>query len=192
MSHRPDPLSLVRSNRVHEVFGASSYSFALAVAARQGGHVLWVRQHWKTEALYPYGAASFIPPERLLMAQCDSQVQALSVTEDTLRDGAISTVLVDLDQALTLTAGRRLQLAANAGQTVGICLISEGMGSNAAETRWQCYPLFDTANAASDSTLQSWELKKNKSGTLGVWNVRWDQNRTGAAPRLTLVPPVTK
>jgi protein ImuA len=43
------------------------------------------------------------------------------------------------------------------------------MGSNAAETRWHCAPLFDP----DDSTLQRWKLIKNKSGTLKAWDVRW-------------------
>ena len=76
---------------------------------------------------------------------------------------------MELNAPLDLTAGRRLQLAAKTGRSLGIALIPEGMGSNAAETRWQCAPVFDP----QDSTLQRWELIKNKSGTLGVWNVRW-------------------
>ena len=78
-----------------------------------------------------------------------------------------------------------MQLAAQAGHTTGLCLIPEGMGSNAAETRWHCSPVFDPTGGAADSTLQCWELIKNKSGTLGAWHVRWD----AAARRLYVVSP---
>ena len=80
-------------------------------------------------------------------------------------------VVTQLTKPVDLTAGRRLQLAAEAGKTLGVFLIPEGMGSNATETRWRCLPYFD----AQDSTLHRWQLIKNKSGTLGGWVVRWDE-----------------
>jgi protein ImuA len=58
------------------------------------------------------------------------------------------------------------------------------MGSNAAETRWRCIPLFDP----EDSTLQSWELIKNKSGTIGAWTILWDAQ----AHRVIVVSEVGK
>jgi protein ImuA len=93
-------------------------------------------------------------------------------------------VVFQLKDSLSLTAGRRLQLAAKAGKSTGLALISEGQGSNAAETRWRCAPVFD----AEDSTLQSWELIKNKSGTLSVWHVRWN----ATSRRLHVVPAPSK
>ncbi|HPD92803.1 MAG TPA: hypothetical protein PLG62_10090, partial [Pararhodobacter sp.] len=88
---------------------------------------------------------------------------------------------------LDLREGRRLQLAARAGGTTGLCLIPEGMGSNAAETRWRAAALFD-ATGAVDSTLMRWEIIKNKEGTLRAWNVRWTPETGG----LHVVPPVAE
>lgn len=109
-------------------------------------------------------------PGKLLLASARDQTGVLAVAEEALRSAAVSLVVMELDKPLGLTAGRRLQLAAEAGKTTGLCIIPEGSGSNAAETRWHCTPVFDP----DDSTLQRWQLTKNKSGTLGDWDVRWD------------------
>lgn len=98
------------------------------------------------------------------------QTETLAVTEEALRDGSVPLVVLGITRRLNLREGRRLQLAAKAGNTTGLCLIPEGMGSNAAETRWHCTPVFD----AGDSTLMRWKIIKNKSGTLGSWHVRWN------------------
>ncbi|WP_240804368.1 ImuA family protein [Qingshengfaniella alkalisoli] len=142
--------------------------------------LLWVCPRWRTEQINPLGFDVY-DPSRLLIAHTKDQTETLAVAEEALRDGAISMVVIDITAPLNLTAGRRLQLAAKAGDTVGLCLIPDGMGSNAAETRWHCVPVFD----ARDSTLQRWELIKNKSGTLGAWYVRWDAKTR----RINVVPP---
>lgn len=175
----------LRSSRVHEVCGPGSVAFA-ALAARKLPPVLWVREAWLPEALNPLGLAPFLDPAGLLIAQAKNQADSLAVAEEALKDGAVAFVVVEITRPLDLREGRRLQLAAKAGQTTGLCLIPEGMGSNAAETRWRCAPVFDAA--ASDSTLMRWELIKNKSGTPGLWHVRWDS----ASHRLDVVSPVAE
>ena len=74
-----------------------------------------------------------------------------------------------------LTAGRRFQLAAEAGRTTGLMLIQTDAGSNATESRWACEP---QASPEADSTLQHWLLKKNKRGTPGDWVVNWNAATT--------------
>ena len=118
------------------------------------------------------------------MARTKGQTDALAVAEEALKDGAVALVVVEVTRPLDLREGRRLQLAARAGGTTGLCLIPDGMGSNAAETRWHAAPVFDPRK--EDSTLMRWEIIKNKSGTLGAWNVRWDQQ----THRLHVVSPV--
>ena len=168
------------SGRVHEVSGPGAVAFVLRGARQAGADLLWVRESWQTDMLHPLGFAGF-DPARLVMAMTGDQKDTLAVAEEALRDGSVAMVALEITAPLGLTAGRRLQLAARAGGTTGLCLIPEGMGSNAAETRWHCAPLFDPG----DSTLQCWRLIKNKSGTLGSWHVRWDAE-TG---RVAVVPP---
>lgn len=177
----------LRKARVHEVCGSAAVGFAAIAASFALGKVLWIRQAWRAEALNPAGLASLLDPAQVLLAQAKDQSEALAVMEEALRDGSVACVVIELDQPLSLTAGRRLQLAAKEGQATGLCLISEGMGSNAAETRWRCDPVFDPAG--EDSTLMRWSLIKNKSGTLCEWYVRWDPHKARPADRLAVVSP---
>ncbi|MEZ5714231.1 MAG: hypothetical protein R3D85_03055 [Paracoccaceae bacterium] len=178
---RPAGIDLpLRNARVHEACGPGAVSFA-AVAAAQSAAVLWLREAWRNEIVNPVGLSAFFDPSKLLLAQTRDQSETLAVAEEALRDGALPLVVLDITRPLDLREGRRLQLAAKAGQATGLCLIPDGMGSNAAETRWQCTPVF----AADDSTLMRWEIIKNKSGTLGAWHVRWNAE----ARRLDVVSP---
>lgn len=174
---------VLRRARVHEVFGPSVTGFAAIAAAAMHGHWLWICETRHTDLPQPPGLIPILDPARLLIARTPDQTDSLAVAEEALKDGAVPFVVIGLSRPLDLREGRRLQLAAQAGGTTGLCIIPEGMGSNAAETRWRATPLFDPTT--EDSTLMRWEITKNKSGTCGVWDVRWDQ-QTG---RLHVVSP---
>ncbi|WP_424943827.1 ImuA family protein [Aliiroseovarius crassostreae] len=162
--------------------------FAFTLMAQQQGNVIWVRETWDTQQINPTGFADFLDPSRLTICATKDQSQTLAVAEEALRSGAVSLVVMQLNKPIGLTEGRRLQLAARDGKSTGLAIIPEGMGSNAAETRWRCTPVFDPGKTAPDSTLQQWELIKNKSGTLGNWYVRWDK----ASRRIAVVSPARK
>lgn len=160
----------LRKGRTHEAFGPGASGFAFALGGVLGGTVLWIADSSRTEGINPAGFSLYLDPQRLLLARAGDQAEILAVAEEALRSGAVALVVMELGAPLGLTEGRRLQLAAEAGKSTGLCLLPEGMGSNAAETRWHCEPVFD----ATDSTLQRWRSIKNKAGTLAVWDVRWD------------------
>ncbi|MDF2141491.1 hypothetical protein [Paenirhodobacter sp. CAU 1674] len=183
MSPAPLPSFPLRRARVHEVCGPGAMAFAAIAAAQEGTGPLWIRESWLTEALNPLGLLPFLDPSRLLVARTASQTDSLAIAEEALRDGVLPLVVIEITRPLNLREGRRLQLAAKEGGATGLCLVPEGMGSNAAETRWRAASVFDPAGA--DSTLMRWDLIKNKSGTLGAWNVRWE----AAARRLDVVSP---
>lgn len=174
----------LRAARVHEAGGPAATTFAVIAAAQTPGIVLWVCESRLPEALHPHGLATFLDPARLLLARTAGQTDSLAVTEEALKDGAVSLVVIEITRPLDLREGRRLQLAAQAGGATGLCLIPEGMGSNAAETRWHAAPVLD--RQICDSTLMRWEITKNKSGTLGAWNVRWNEQTR----RVHVVSPV--
>ncbi|MBU2868684.1 ImuA family protein [Pacificibacter marinus] len=162
------------ASRTHEVCGPSAMTFAVALGARLGGKVLWVREAWRSEQINPVGIAPYLDPQHLLLAQAQNHLDVLASAEEALRSGSVALVVMEVTQPVGLTEGRRLQLAAQSGKTMGLCVLPEGMGSNAAQTRWHCAPIFDAANAAEDSTLQRWKIIKNKSGTNKAWSVRWN------------------
>ncbi|QGX97168.1 hypothetical protein EI983_02280 [Roseovarius faecimaris] len=184
---RPDPhITLLpgaplRLARCHEAEGPGATGFALALAAMLDGPLLWIAQSWTPEQLNPVGISRYIDPARLLLVTPKDQDDALAVAEDALRAGAVRLVIVEVTKPLSLLAGRRLQLAAEAGRTTALCLIPEGAGSNAADTRWHCAPVFDPA----DSTHARWEIIKNKKGTLAAFTVHWDEQTR----RISLVSP---
>nr|WP_089274084.1 hypothetical protein [Puniceibacterium sediminis] len=175
MQTRRLPHISLRIGRVHEVCGPSSRGFAAILSAP--GAVFWIRETWLADTLHPLGLTSFRDPTLILTAVTQDQTDSLAVAEEALSDGASNAgalpyVVIEITRPLNLREGRRLQLAAKAGGTTGLCVIPEGMGSNAAETRWRASPVFDAQR--EDSTLMRWENIKNKSGTIGAWDVRWD------------------
>lgn len=185
MQHTEVPFFPPATSRTHEVCGPGAYVFAFALAARLASRVIWVREAWDNTQINPAGFANFVGPSALTVCNAGNQSETLAVAEEALRSGAVSLVVMPVNKPLGLTEGRRLQLAARDGQSTGLAMISEGMGSNAAETRWRCTPVFDPDRTTADSTQQRWELIKNKSGTLGVWHVRWNT----ASRCLTMVSP---
>lgn len=161
----------LRAARTHEVCGAGAYAFASIVCGMSNGPVIWISPSHQQEHLHPAGVAQFCKPDQFIYATGKTHTDVLWMTEEALRSGAVRVVVAQITKAVDLTAGRRLQLAAEAGKTLGVFLIPEGMGSNATETRWRCSPYFDTG----DSTLHRWQSIKNKTGTLGDWVIRWDE-----------------
>ncbi|WP_124085701.1 ImuA family protein [Pseudogemmobacter humi] len=187
MTATSNSLPSLRSARVHEVCGPGAAGFAAVACAQSGGDLLWLRGAWQAGALDPVGLSEICDPARILIARAKDQTDMLAIAEEALRDGAVTLVVIEISHPLDLREGRRLQLAAKAGQATGLCLIPDGGGSPASETRWHCAPVLDP-EGRPDSTLMRWEIIKNKSGTTGVWHVRWD----AAAHRLDVVSPVAQ
>lgn len=173
-----DPLNLV-SGRVHEAEGRDRRTFSLLQAVRHRGPVIWIVPDHAPERPMPCGLPQGVV-ERLLIVTPGNEADLLWCLEESLRSRPVGLVIAEPERALSLTAGRRFQLAAEAGRTTGLLLIREGQGSNAAETRWHCEAL----PGAADSTPHRWSLKKNKKGTLGSWTVHWN----GATAACHLVP----
>ncbi|WP_426034630.1 ImuA family protein [Cypionkella sp. TWP1-2-1b2] len=164
-----DPLTLVPA-RVHEAQGRGRRAFALFQAARISGVIVWIMPTHIPELPF-LGALPSGINERLHLFRTKGETDLLWSVEEALRSPAVSLVIAEPQQSLSLTAGRRLQLAAETGQTRGIMLIRDDAGSNAAESRWLCEA---APSSAADSTLHRWSLIKNKKGTLGAWVLDWN------------------
>lgn len=171
---RPEPPSLdalmiVRA-RVHEAEGRGRRAFALFQAARHPGPLVWILPSHAPEMPMLRGLPRGVG-ERLHLLRPTGETDLLWCVEEALRAAPVSLVIAEPEKPLSLTAGRRLQLAAEAGRTTGLMLIHQDAGSNATETRWHCEP---RAGSAADSTLHQWTLNKNKRGTLGSWTLNWN------------------
>ncbi len=164
-----DPFTLTDA-RVHEAEGPGRRAFALFQTLRHPGPVLWILASRAPELPMLRGLPAGLA-ERLLLLTPQGETDLLWCVEEALRAAPVALVIAEPEKPLSLTAGRRLQLAAEAGRTTGLMLTREGQGSNATETRWRCDPL---AGASADSTLHQWALIKNKKGTTGRWVLHWN------------------
>ncbi|NEY89472.1 ImuA family protein [Tabrizicola oligotrophica] len=171
LRHRPvgvDPLTLA-PRRMHEAGGRGCRAFALFQAMRHAGPVVWILPDHVPERPLLAGLPEGLG-ERLILLTPKGQTDLLWSVEEALRTMPVGLVIAEPREALSLTEGRRLQLAAEAGQTVGLMLIRDGTGCAATETRWHCEP----ACGPPDSTLHQWSLNKNKKGTTGDWMIDWN------------------
>lgn len=174
-----DPLALAPA-RVHEAEGLGRHAFALFQAMRHPGPLIWILPGHAPEMPMLRGLPMGLG-ERLLLIRPRTETDLLWSVEEALRAAPVGFVVAKPEKPLSLTAGRRLQLAAEAGGTTGLMLIRGGAGSNAAETRWSCAP---APAVRSDSTPHHWSLIKNKRETTGLWTVHWN----GASTAFHLVP----
>ncbi len=163
-----DPFAL-RPARVHEAGGRGRHAFALFQALRHPGPLIWISPAHAPELPMLRGLPQGVG-ERLHLLRPVGETDLLWCIEEALRAAPVGLVIAEPEKPLSLTAGRRLQLAAEAGRSTGLLLIREGAGSNATETRWHCAPM---ASPAPDSTLHHWALNKNKRGTTGSWDLNW-------------------
>ena len=147
--------------RVHEAEGRGRRAFALFQAARHPGPLVWILPSHMAQMPMLRGLPQGVG-ERLHLLRPVGETDLLWCVEEALRAVPVSLVIAEPSNPLSLTAGRRFQLAAEAGRTTGLMLIHKDAGSNATETRWACEPI---AATAADSTLHHWSLTKNKRGT---------------------------
>jgi len=119
---------------------AAAALFIAGALARLRGPVLWVLT--RDDLFAPALAGVGLHPDRLILAEAGKQV--LSVMEEGLRHPGLAGVVGELDGRLTLTASRRLQLAAEASGVTAIVLRRSRRHDdpvlaepNAAVTRWR-------------------------------------------------------
>ena len=172
----PD-LSLARG-RVHEAMGEAADMFAVAIAAHTSGSVIWIGQSGDVCSLAPTGCEKFFDPTRVVAVSCLTRQETLWATEQALRLPGAACVVAELGDGPDLQTSRRLQIAAEEGDALGVVLISGRAQTSAAQTRWQCDPITD------EDASWGWRLVKNKSGNVGFWRARWapDDGRGDHAP----------
>lgn len=190
---------VLRAGRMHEVAGIGARAFACVQAAGLGGPVIWIRRRG-ADPVSPYGAADFFDPARLYEVAAQDGRQVLWAAEEALRSGAAPLVVAEPGEyAVDLTAGRRLQLAAEAGQAPGqarrearrevsgesvtglvLAAAARQACATAAETRWIVEPA-PSHSAEAPGPCWRWRLVKNKRGPLGEWVLTWRPDAAAAA-----------
>lgn len=158
--------------------------FAALVLARLAqadtqGMVLWCGRPRILDigAPYPPGLSAFgLDPRRVILVYPRREADVLWALEEGLRAPALAAVLGEVD-AISLTASRRLQLAAEASGVTALLVRprSAQPGASAALTRWR----IGTAPTAAPGTRR-WRatLFRCRGGTPGDWTMEV-QDETG-------------
>jgi len=99
--------------------GAAAALFTAGIAARTKGKVLWcvTRQDLFAPALAQAGVA----PVRVIYVEAGDEKSVLACFEEGLRHGGLGAVVAEVAR-LSMTASRRLQLAAESSGTIGIAV----------------------------------------------------------------------
>ncbi|MCY4140797.1 MAG: hypothetical protein OXF56_21355 [Rhodobacteraceae bacterium] len=166
----------LRRGRIHEVTGDSADIFAIMVASRLPGPVIWIGGTSAVESLTPAAVREFLDPARIILTNCTTRKEILWAGEQTIRANNVSCVVIELHDGPDLRTSRRLQIAAEDSGCTGIVLVAGRVHTSAAQTRWECVAI--PGNVGS----WKWCCIKNRHGKLGTWNVQWlgDRNdKTG-------------
>lgn len=143
------------------VDGAAAALFAAGIAARTGGKVLWCVT--RPDLFAPALAQAGLTPDRLICIEAVDEKSLFSCFEEGLRHGGLGAVVAEVAR-LSMTASRRLQLAAESSGTLGIAL-----------RRWR------RVNEAADlaqptASMTRWRVSVLPSQPLpvpGVGHARW-------------------
>lgn len=124
--------------------GAAAMLFAAGIAARSRGRVLWCLR--RADLFAPGLAQAGLGPGRVIHVEAGDDRTVLACLEEGLRHGGLGAVVGDVD-GLSMTASRRLHLAAKATGTLGLVLRGgcrvgqiEAAPPSAARTRWRISP----------------------------------------------------
>lgn len=127
---------------LHQVVGddgtATGFAGWLLGRLARRRQVLWCLRRDAAAGLHLPGLAALgLAPDRLIVVAGGDDKQVLWAMEEGLRCPALGGVLGEVT-GLDLTAGRRLQLAAEAGGVTALCLHPSGTrAAGAATTRWR-------------------------------------------------------
>ncbi len=171
----------------------------LGAAPRAQGPVLWVSR-WRD--LYAPGLAAFgLDPGRLILVQAGGGTETLWAMEEALRCSRLAAVVGEVE-ALERSAGRRLQLAAEARGVTAFALhrplrpARRAAAPSAAATRWRVMPAQVPAQTSAQASAgrpvggrgtflgrPCWqvELLRCRGAAPGQWHLEWDDATGGFA-----------
>ncbi|HEV7367700.1 hypothetical protein [Arenibaculum sp.] len=173
--------------------GGAATGFAAALLGRiaeRHGPAVWIGRGLDLHA--PGLAAYGLGPERLIVVRAVRGADILWAMEEVLRCRGIGAVLGEVP-GLDPTAGRRLQLAAEAGGATGFVLRRDlpdrKAGATSAATRWTLAPAPSLPSPGEPGMGRPrWRarLLRCRGGRPGEWTMEWHPDGLRAEPEIPL------
>ncbi|MDA0362335.1 MAG: hypothetical protein O3A45_04960 [Proteobacteria bacterium] len=164
--------------RTHEICGNSRRNFALWLATKILGTIIWIRPSWISDQLLPGGVINWVNPGRVVTISVRRTDEMLWVAEETLRFGSVSLIVIESTIYLELKSIRRLNLSAEIGRkeknNQALCLLlTQGKGGTpGVESRW-------SMSAKHNFNETKWELEclKSRHQPLSLWELKNTNNK---------------
>lgn len=164
---------------VHEISGPLAHGFAARILTHLSGPVLWFRTKTEPTQLYaPALKAVGCHVEHWFIAYTATPKDLLWGLEEGLRSGAVDAVIGEPTTPLSLTASRRLQLAAERGKALGLIVSGQRADPEASgqlspstlTSRWHISP---APNPIPD-TSPHWQVRllKLRNASSASWSVQ--------------------
>jgi len=160
--------------------------FALALMRQREGDFAWISNR---QNLYAPGLAAWgIDPGRGIFIATRSNQESLWAFEEVLRSGSVGAAIAELDK-LSLTASRRLQLAAEKSGIAGLALRRWRLGGEAyqgqaqpiaALTRWRVHA--NPSHISARGISLNIDLWRQKGGHPFTWQVEFYRGKFHEIP----------
>lgn len=190
-----DLCALTAAGCVHDLYAGAEadavsvngFGLGLALKAAKGRPLVWgLHEAVAREGGWPHGPGlneMGLKPDDLLLVRTRDVQTLLAIGEEAVRSPAVGAVLLSAwgeARALTLTASRRLALAAETGGgTLFLARIAATPAPSAAETRWSVRsaasePLEGEAPGRPSFSVTL--LRRRGGGAPRSWIVEWDRD----------------
>jgi protein ImuA len=144
--------------------GAAAALFVAGVAARTRGKVLWCIT--RPDLFAPALAQAGLVPDRVIYVEAGDEKAVLACFEESLRHGGLAAVVAEVAR-LSMTASRRLQLAAESSGAIGLAIRRWRRPAEAADfgqptasiTRWRITVLPATPLPVPGVGRPRWQLE---------------------------------
>jgi protein ImuA len=148
--------------------GAAAALFTAGIAARARGKVLWCLT--RPDIFAPAIAQAGLLPGRVIYVEAGDEKSVLACFEEGLRHGGLGAVVAEVAR-LSMTASRRLQLAAESSGAIGIAIRRWRRQTEAADfgqptasvTRWRVSALPSTQLPVPGVGRARWQLELIRS-----------------------------
>lgn len=176
----------IHAETAGDAVAANAFALGLASRAARDRPLVWVFQNLASQeagGLHGSGLHEWgLRPETLLVVRVRDATALLSAGEEALKSGAVGAVIMSSwgeAKAMTLTATRRLALAARMGSSTAFVVRAAATAMpSAAETRWSVRAALSTGLEAGAPGRPAFfaALTRSRQGAVpNEWTLEWDR-----------------